>query len=605
MSEFNIKDYFGTQKVLDKGHVELCDGMVCDPRLKIVNAARVSFHKEVKELSEKDIKLITFLHNHEHYSTFRHSYFSFRVKAPLIVFRQWWKHQIGCDWNENENVGSIQMPETNWNEMCLSGDSVFSIRDDKGRKDTRGLRGTFQRYKNDPTYINHLNIVVCDEKTGQLITSKIKDVFDRGIQDTYEITLEDGKSITCTKSHRILTKDGWKTVEESLNPQIMNNGSVSFNNNIYFATNGVKYVGNGSYQDFNWLKKRKDNNKSIKEMAKEAGCSYHTIKKWLKIHNLNFDKKHSYFKKGSIPWNVGLTYNNPNFKMAEEHLQSVKEARSGSNSNFWKGGVSSDRRLITAWNQKISKTLFSDYDYICQKCGIRGGELQVHHVIPVWYDDSMAYDLNNVVPLCINCHINIHKNKEELLFAENLTKITFDKSIPRRKEVKIKIKYTKVKSIEYKGKNDCYDLEIYGENKNFICNGIVVHNSGRYVEFQPEFYIPNEIRIQSKDNKQGSNGKLETLSNGDDPVKYFEDSCNLMYDRYSILVKSGAAKEQARMLLPQNIYSECMWTCSLQCILYFLHQRLKSDAQFEIREYATAVASLILPIIKPLEINMK
>ena len=117
MSEFNIKDYFGTQKVLDKGHVELCDGMVCDPRLKIVNAARVSFHKEVKELSEKDIKLITFLHNHEHYSTFRHSYFSFRVKAPLIVFRQWWKHQIGCDWNENENIGSIQMPETNWNEM--------------------------------------------------------------------------------------------------------------------------------------------------------------------------------------------------------------------------------------------------------------------------------------------------------------------------------------------------------------------------------------------------------------------------------------------------------------------------------------------------------
>ena len=84
----------------------------------------------------------------------------------------------------------------------------------------------------------------------------------------------------------------------------------------------------------------------------------------------------------------------------------------------------------------------------------------------------------------------------------------------------------------------------------------------------------------------------------------FGEPCKYMYDRYNLMVQSGAAKEQARMLLPQNIYSECVWTPSLQCILYFLHQRLKPDAQFEIQQYAKAVANLILPIIKPLEINM-
>jgi thymidylate synthase (FAD) len=243
--KFDATKYFNKINVLDKGHVDLFDAMVQDPKLKIVNAARVSFNKEVDELSDKDIKLIDFLLKHEHFSTFRHSYFSFRIKAPLIVFRQWWKYQIGCDWIENENIGSIELPETNWNEM-----------------------------------------------------------------------------------------------------------------------------------------------------------------------------------------------------------------------------------------------------------------------------------------------------------------------------------------------------------------------SGRYVEFEPEFYIPNEIRKQSKSNKQGSEGKLEVLSNGLDPIDFFKNNCQFMYNQYELMIGSGAAKEQCRMLLPQNIYSECVWTVSLQGIIYFLHQRLKDDAQFEIREYAKGTLQLVKPILEPLSLNL-
>lgn len=242
---FDITKHFNKLKVLDRGHIDFFDGMVSDPKIKIANAARVSFHKEVQELSEKDIKLIDFLYRNEHFSTFRHSFFSFRVKAPLMVFRQWWKYSISSEFIENENVGTIELPETNWNEV-----------------------------------------------------------------------------------------------------------------------------------------------------------------------------------------------------------------------------------------------------------------------------------------------------------------------------------------------------------------------SGRYVEFEPEFYIPNEIRIQSKSNKQGSDGKLSALHKGEDPVAFFDESCKILYERYMYMITSGAAKEQARSLLPQNIYSECVWTCSLQCLLYFLHQRLKSDAQFEIRQYAKAIAELIVPILKPLDIGL-
>jgi thymidylate synthase (FAD) len=97
--------------------VELVNAMMRDPLLTIVNAARVSFNKEVESLSERDIELIHYLFEHEHFSTFRHSYFTFVVKAPLFVFRQWWKHQIGNAWQELDGSGEIEIPETNWNEQ--------------------------------------------------------------------------------------------------------------------------------------------------------------------------------------------------------------------------------------------------------------------------------------------------------------------------------------------------------------------------------------------------------------------------------------------------------------------------------------------------------
>lgn len=116
MTEFNIKEFFAKNSVLDHGFIELIDGMVTDPRLKVVNAARVSFNKESKEFTEKDEKLVKFLYEHGHFSTYRHSFFSFRIKAPLLVFRQWWKYQVGSEWMNDEIGSQIQIPETNWNE---------------------------------------------------------------------------------------------------------------------------------------------------------------------------------------------------------------------------------------------------------------------------------------------------------------------------------------------------------------------------------------------------------------------------------------------------------------------------------------------------------
>lgn len=67
--------------------------------LDVVNAARVSFHKESAEFKEGDVKLINYLAKHKHFSPFNHSFLSFRIKAPIFVARQLVKHRF-MPWNE-------------------------------------------------------------------------------------------------------------------------------------------------------------------------------------------------------------------------------------------------------------------------------------------------------------------------------------------------------------------------------------------------------------------------------------------------------------------------------------------------------------------------
>ena len=92
--------------VLDHGYVRLISNLGSD--IDVVNAARVSFDKEVEELSEKDSNLISFLVREKHDSTLRHCVMSFEVYAPLMVARQWYKHAVASShlddqlgWNES------------------------------------------------------------------------------------------------------------------------------------------------------------------------------------------------------------------------------------------------------------------------------------------------------------------------------------------------------------------------------------------------------------------------------------------------------------------------------------------------------------------------
>jgi len=114
--------------------VELLDFMGSD--LSVVNAARVSFHKESEydpieinhgeftestwTLKDSDARLISYLSKHGHWSPFAHTSLTFRISAPIFVARQLVKHQVGGVWNEVSRRYVDEEPEFYFPEVFHS-----------------------------------------------------------------------------------------------------------------------------------------------------------------------------------------------------------------------------------------------------------------------------------------------------------------------------------------------------------------------------------------------------------------------------------------------------------------------------------------------------
>jgi thymidylate synthase (FAD) len=122
--------------------------------------------------------------------------------------------------------------------------------------------------------------------------------------------------------------------------------------------------------------------------------------------------------------------------------------------------------------------------------------------------------------------------------------------------------------------------------------------SGRYSIMKDEFYYPEEdnIRQQSKNNKQGSEAVMETVD-AQDFLRHLDSVCRKNYDLYTEYTNKGMAREQARMILPINLYTEFYWKIDLHNLFHFLGLRCDKHAQWEIRVFAEAILTLIEPIV--------
>jgi thymidylate synthase (FAD) len=137
----------------------------------------------------------------------------------------------------------------------------------------------------------------------------------------------------------------------------------------------------------------------------------------------------------------------------------------------------------------------------------------------------------------------------------------------------------------------------------FVARQLVKHEylrmneiSRRYVDSEPEFYVPEVWRGRAKDKKQGSSDEeiyteatlVRTDYNEYEGYTYRELN-DVAVEVYQDLLSDGVAPEMARMVLPQSMYTEWYWSGSMDAFANMCNLRLKEDTQYETRLVAQQI----------------
>ena len=218
------------------------------------------------------------------------------------------------------------------------------------------------------------------------------------------------------------------------------------------------------------------------------------------------------------------------------------------------------------------------------------------------YVDHMGSDLT----VCNAARVSFNKESEWGLDFDAIERL---KSCPYNKDDVRMLKEKDEKLIRYLAKHNHWTpfahpqitvrvkapvsirTQFFKHKQGFVENEI----SRRYVSYEPEFYIPRWRSKPTDGAKQGSEDFVveETRTNLYDAI------CRESYEKalhvYNTLIENGIAPEQARFVLPQGMYTEWYWTGSLAAFARFYKQRKDDHAQWEIREYASAVGKIIEP----------
>ena len=535
-------------------------------------------------------------------------------------------------------------------ELWTNGESAIrqrAIRGRNGEPPSEYRRDCKQR-------IRKMRLRVLNEETGLFEVGHIKDVMCSGLQPVYRVTLEDGKALHCTANHRLFTSEGWQTMGDAVGLVINHDGSVVTTiKPCYLMCNGLAVVGNGLYRNREWLQSQIEKGLSTPEIAQLSECSINTVKSWAGRYGLSLNQQDGRFAALQKPWNYnpnayrdkdwledklckglhadematlancsveaikkwvyayGLSLNkklsgsknpwnkgkggyclNLSQESRQKRIENAKQyTKRGEQSHFWKGGTSNERELIGAWTREIAPQVHKKFNYICQRRRPRGDILHAHHLIPVFADESFAYNFDNLVTLCKECHEYIHQNNQEAEFAQSYNPIintTNWQSKPKPLGRKLRAHPVKVKSVEYLGQQMTYDLEVEGSWHNFVANEIVVHNSFRYTGNQfihvaeGKKDIEDVFYLRPVDYYTDRQGKKYYYS----PEQRAADLqwCLEAAKRYKADFEAGMSEEHARGKMPFDYRQHFVVSFNLRSFLHFCDLRNKKDAQLEIQK---------------------
>ena len=134
----------------------------------------------------------------------------------------------------------------------------------------------------------------------------------------------------------------------------------------------------------------------------------------------------------------------------------------------------------------------------------------------------------------------------------------------------------------------------------FVARQLVKHQVGlvwnevsrRYVDDEVEFYTPPSWRGAPVNAKQGSSDIDVDINPHNRMIDEYQSLCKSAKWTYEYLLSRGVAPEQARMVLPQSMYTEWYWSGTLMAFARVCNLRCKSDTQEETREIANMIDTM-------------
>ena len=404
-------------------------------------------------------------------------------------------------------VASFSQESTRY---CVAGSSKLTT---KNPHHSLTIAELFDKKIQTNSAWKRIKIKQYNESTKLLEYSTIHDIFHIGIKPVLLIKTKLGYVIECTRDHEIYTNKGYVPASE------LNIGAL-------IAVNGTYEL----YQNYEWLFEHYINkNKTVKSIVSEFGFNPSTIKKW--IAKLNIPKKPmSYWNIGKTPWNKGLSESDHRVKLQIDALREY---------HWNEGGYTNKSKRERIY--KNSKSTYAKYvEDKCKVCGYDSG-LLVHHI-----DENREHnDPVNLITLCNSCHISLHN--------KNLQTVYFDE----------------ICEIVEAGEQDVYDISMNSEHKNFVANGVVVHNcnygKGKYgseiTVIKPHFWEKDSIKY-----------KLWLMS-----IRNSEEY-------YMGLLKEGASAQEARSVLPNSLKTEIIMTANPREWRHVFTTRTHRDAHPQIRQ---------------------
>lgn len=238
-------------------------------------------------------------------------------------------------------------------------------------------------------------------------------------------------------------------------------------------------------------------------------------------------------------------------------------------------------KWVPTWNKKVKPEVFERQGFRCADCGAENKPLEIHHVIPKYENPDLAFDIDNVVALCHDCH-----------------KLRHSKQGWQQGTSQCNLMAVEVDSIEYVGEEEVFDISVSSDYHNFLANGITVHNcfsrnasSSRAVPVERTIqnilndpWVPSDVYKNCK----GMQGKdIVNEEDYDSFCKHWDDAKLQAIEVAHKMIKEGFHKQHINRILEPFTKIKVIVTATEWDNFFKL--RLSPDADPEIQHLAKAI----------------